>query len=66
MLIHGWKILGAAMKAIEDIKYLLSKIPNATLAQKEMFVEKVGIVCCNGVSDNEARRQVMEWMKDAR
>jgi hypothetical protein len=50
------------MKAIEGIKYLLSKIPNATAEQKEMFVEKVGIVCCNGVGDDEARKQVVEWI----
>jgi hypothetical protein len=54
------------MKAIEDIKYLSSKIPNATTAQKELFVEKVGIVCCNGVSDDDARKQVIEWMKYVR
>ena len=54
------------MKAIEDLKWLAERMPNATEAQREMFTEKVAITIVEGgMDEEEARKQVLAWLVGA-
>ena len=54
------------MKAIEDLKWLSERMPNATEAQKEMFTEKVAVCVCDGkMTEDEARKVVLSWLLGA-
>lgn len=54
------------MKALEDLKWLAERMPNATEAQREMFVEKVAVCVCDGkMTEDEARNAVLSWLVGA-
>lgn len=51
------------MKALEDIKWLSEKMPQATEKQKECFVEKIAVCIYDGkMTEEEARNHVLAWL----
>lgn len=52
------------MKYIEDINWLLKRNPDATESDKDMFIDKVAVCVINGLSEDEARREVLIMIKE--